>query len=275
MGNVVLQKGLEAPPKDKMKAAFHGVPGLTPADAMMMCKNSLGILVRGLGQEQAQQVQAALAAQGVETEVVDQAELPALPPMRHVTRVDCTAESLMIFDPLGRSFPLNWSDIMLVAAGKVSVIEFKRVSTLSAMSSDPSAGMGLGIVDDLLFKNSGFRPPGDRTVISTEPNYETKEEHHQRWTAEIVIRGGGLRYNFDADQPLQPLFSYLRDRRTDDVTENFKLFVQDLCQSAPAAALNRGAYYLREGDTSTFVYSSKNSFYDEMTWLLWRLKSQS
>ena len=67
MGYVVLQKGLEAPPFENMKAAFQGVPGLTPADALMMCKHSLGILARGLDQQQAQQIQAGLAAQGIET----------------------------------------------------------------------------------------------------------------------------------------------------------------------------------------------------------------
>jgi hypothetical protein len=275
MGYVVLQKGLEAPPIENMKAAFHGVPGLTPADALMMCQHSTGILARGLDQAQAQQIQAGLAAQGIETEIADQGDLPVLPPMRHVTRVECTADALMIFDPLGNKFPLDWRDIMLVAAGRVAVVEFKRVGTPAGLPIQETVDNGLGVIDDLLFKNSGFRPPGARMVYPGAVNYETKEEHHQRWTAEIVIRGGGLRYNLEAEQPLQPLFGYLGERRTNDVTENFKLLVQDICQSAPEAALNRGAYYLREGNPLGFVYSGKNVFYDEMTWLLWRLNHQS
>ncbi len=271
MGYVVLQKDLEPPPIEKMKAAFHGVPGLTAADAMLMCKHSMGILVRELKQEQALQVQAGLAAQGIETAIAEQSELPALPPMRHLMRVECTADALIIYDPLGNKFPLDWQDVMLVAAGRVAVIEFKRVSTPAMPTMDQ--GGGLGVIDELLFKNSGFQVRGAQ-VPYPEPNYETKEEHHQRWMAEIVIRGGGLRYNLEAEQPTQLLFFYLGDRRTNDVSENFKLLVQDICQYAPEAALNRGAYYLREGNPTGFVYSGKNVFYDELTWLLWKLSAR-
>ena len=92
--------------------------------------------------------------------------------------------------------------------------------------------------------------------------------------AEIVIRGGGLRYNLEAEQAAQPLFAYLADRRTDDVSRNFQLLIQDILQNTPQAAVNRGAYYLREGNSAAFIYPTKNAFYDEMTWLLWRLGRQ-
>jgi hypothetical protein len=92
--------------------------------------------------------------------------------------------------------------------------------------------------------------------------------------AEIVIRGGGLRYNLEAGEAVLTLFAYLGERRTDDVTENFKLLMQDIMQNAPQAAVNRGAYYLREGNTAAFAYSGKNLFYDEMTWLLWQMSSR-
>ena len=265
----MLQKGLEAPPLEKMKAAFQGVPGLTPADAMMMCKHSLGILARGLDQEQAQQIQGGLAAQGIETEIAEQSALPVLPVMRHVTRVECTPDALVIYDPVGRGFPLGWSDIMLVAAGLVEMIDFKCVSTPAVM---PSSQGGLGIVDQLLFSNTTFPNISRASVTQGESfHYETREEHHPRWMAEIVIRGGGLRYNLEADQAAQPLFACLGDRRTDDVGRNFQLLMQDLLSNAPLAAVNRGAYYLREGNTAAFIYPGKNAFYDEMTWLLWQL----
>ena len=94
MAYVILQKGLEAPPLEQMKAAFRGLSSLTPADAAMMCRHSMGILVRGIEQDEARQIQGSLAAQGIETEVVEQSALPALPPMRHLTRVECTPDAL-------------------------------------------------------------------------------------------------------------------------------------------------------------------------------------
>lgn len=257
---------------EKVKSALVGVPGLTAADAAMMCRHSLGILARGLSREQAQQIQAQLAAQGIETGIADQAALPALPPMRHAIRVDCTTDALEIYDPVGHKFPLGWNDIMLVAAGKVAVTEFKRVSMPMSLPADQ--GRALGIVDELLFSNTNFPNVSRASVTQGEPlHYESREEHHQRWMVEVVIRGGGLRYNFEAEQALAPLFLYLGDRRTDDVTTNFKLLVQDICRGATQAAVNRGAYYLREGNVNAFAYETKNAFYDEMTWLLWKLSA--
>jgi hypothetical protein len=272
MAYVVMQKGMEPPQVEQLKAAFRGIPGLTPADAAMMCKHSVGILVRGVEQNEAQQIQASLAAQGIESEVVEQSALPALPPMRHLMQVECTPDALMIHDPAGRSFPLAWRDIMLVAAGNVGVIDFKRTSTPAVLPMD---GGSLGTIDQILFENSGLPQMSIPRVAYVDPNYETREMHHQRWMAEVVIRGGGLRYNLEAEAAGQPLFHYLAKRRTDDVTKNFQLVVQDICQYAPEAAVNRGAYYLREGNAAAFAYPSKNVFYDEMIWLLWRLRAES
>jgi len=74
------------------------------------------------------------------------------------------------------------------------------------------------------------------------------------------------------DRPISLLFQYLGDRRTADLATNFKLVVQDLTTNAPEAAVNRGAYYLRENSAVPFNYPTKKAFYDEMTWLLWKMK---
>ena len=159
-----------------------------------------------------------------------------------------------------------------VAAGNVGVIDFKRTSTPAILPVDQGA---LGTIDQILFKNSGLPQISVPHVAYADPNYESREEHHQRWMAEVVIRGGGLRYNLEADHALQPLFLCLGERRTDDVGRNFQLLVQDICQHAPQAAVNRGAYYLREGNAEAFAYPRKNIFYDEMIWLLWRLRAET
>lgn len=253
MAFLLLQKGLEAPGMEQMKAAFRGVPGLTPMDAAMMCRNSLGILARGLDAETAQLLQANLSAEGVETDIAEQSALPVLPPMRHITKLDCVPEGLRIHDPSGNSFLLEGKDIMLIAAGKVSVIEFKRTNTVTMQ--DPDAG--LRIIDDLLFEKSGLPLRPSLMTVSPDSSYHTEEVHRQKLITDIVIRGGGLRYNMEVD-----------------VADNFAASIQYICKSAPGAAVNRGAYYFREGNPAAFSYPSKNAFYDEMIWLLWRLKGQ-
>jgi hypothetical protein len=270
MAYVVMQKGLETPRVEQLSAAFRGIPGLTPVDAAIMCKDSLGILARGLEQTVALQLQAALLAQGVDTEVMDQTALPVLPQMMGVLRVDCMQDALIVCDMLGRKSSLDWKDVMLIAAGKVAVIEFKRKSSAAIA---PEKRGGLGMIDEFLFKGSGLPQPGETQLAYPDPDYHTAEKRHDRWMAEVITRGAAMRCHFEAQTAGQILFHYLEGRRTGDVAENFTLLAQDLCSHAPAAAINRGAYYLREGNANVLTYPGRNAFYDEIVWLLWRLKT--
>ena len=67
-------------------------------------------------------------------------------------------------------------------------------------------------------------------------------------------------------------FAYLGDRRTESLPENFALLTRDLIQFAPQAALNRGASDLRENTGKLLTYPSKNAFFEEIIWLLWRMQ---
>ena len=75
------------------------------SDACTLGREAYGILARSFEPEQAQALQSALAAQGVETDLVDDASLPVLPQMRIVHRLDSTPDALMICDPLDGVFP--------------------------------------------------------------------------------------------------------------------------------------------------------------------------
>jgi hypothetical protein len=245
----VMQKNLEPPTMEQLKQAYCNVPGLTAVDAAMQCRDAFGILARSFEPERAQALQSALAAQGVETEVVEDASLPAPPELRIVHRLDSTPDALMICDPLGRSFPLPWKSVLLIAAGKVRMTEFKTVDVPHPV-----------------------RNYGRHGEVVVQYDHETHEEHNDRWLLEVVITGAALRYSIVADRPMSLLFQYLGDRRTLDIATNFKLVVQDLTGNAPEAAVNRGAYYLREKSAEPFYYPTKKAFYDEMTWLLWKMK---
>src|SRR5204863_10184035 len=56
-----------------------------------------------------------------------ESDLPQLPPAKFVRRMDCLAEALVVYDPIGRAFPVSWAQVMLVAAGKVRQFEMKEV----------------------------------------------------------------------------------------------------------------------------------------------------
>jgi hypothetical protein len=248
----LMQKGLAPPTAEQLKLAFCKVPGLTAVDATVLGRDAFGVLARSFERERAEALKSALAAEGVETEVVEDGSLPVLPEARLVHRIDCTPDALVIYDPLGRSFPLKWENVMLIAAGRVNLIEFKDVRTETKVSG----------------RSYGRFGAADKTVVS----HDLKEERHDRWLLEFVITGAALRYNVNADVARPMLFLGLGERRTNDLAANFKLIVQDMMNGAPQAAVNRGAYYLRENSVKPFYYPAKKAFYDEMIWLLWRMK---
>jgi hypothetical protein len=250
----VVQKNLEPPSREQLENAFHGIPGLAKADAVILGRDAFGILVKGFSAERARMLQASLKNQGMETEVVDQAELPQLPQSKNLNRLECTTEALVIYDPLNRSFPVEWKNIMLIAAGRVPVSEFNRVRTeAEAPAYDLS--------------NLEKRYQHQRKILV---DYSSHEERHERLLLEVVLSRAVLRYSITADKaPL--LFQYLGERRTRDVLHNFTLLVQDLMKFAPQAAVNQGAHLFRENAEKPFSYPSKNAFYEEITWLLWKL----
>jgi hypothetical protein len=249
----LLQTSLEPAPIDKLKLAYRATPGLTELDAFTLGRDAFGILARSFDEERARALQVSLAAQGIESELVEDTSLPTLPELRTVHKLDPASDGVMISDPLGRSFPLPWPNVMMIAAGQVRMTEFNPVQVPR--------------VADL-----GYRGHPSSNEFIVVYDQETREEHNDRWLLDVVITGGALRYSVVADHAGSFLFHFLGDRQSTDLVTNFKLLVQALIAGAPNAAINRGAYYLRENSDKPFYYPTKTSFYNEMTWLLWKIK---
>lgn len=271
MSFAVMQRSRELLSTEQLKAAFRGVPGLTAMDAFTLGKDALGVVAKGFSLERASALKAALAAQGVETEVVAEASLPPQPESRQVNRFDCTPDALLIWDPLNRSFPLKWEGIILIAAGRVTMSEIKQTrSVVEVLPTHLENRTRNTIIGSLLGMND---PPGCLPGTAKVVRYESKERQNDCWVLEIVIKGGRLSYGIVAEKSGPALFQALGERRTDDVSANFKLLVQDLLRSAPQAAVNRGAHDLRENREPPFVYPSRNAFNREMIWQLWQMAS--
>jgi hypothetical protein len=239
-----MQKELTAPDVNRLIQAFRVLPTLTELDAHTVVKDSCGILLRGLELEQASVLQDALFKQGIETEAVDEAELPIVPPAKLVKQVEFLPAHLSMYDPMGRTFTLAWQDILILAAGKVLLQEFHKIK---AASEEPQV-YGAGIGHD---------------TAST-----TREEGRYHLMLEIVLAGGVSRYSITADDFV---FNHLGPRLTASTPKNFALLVQELAQSAPHAGLNRGAFLICEKPDKLFVYPSKAAFFEELTWMLWRI----
>lgn len=246
MSYSILQSNLDVPKVDQLKRAFRSVSCLTDIDAQTMARDAYGILVKGLSAEDAARVQGALKVEGVETTILSDQALPALPPSKQVHRLDCAEAGLTIYDPLGRGFVLEWHHIMMIAAGEVSLSEFKRVEKQTPQF--------------------GFTPRG-YAGVQKKSEFSTREERSHHLLLEIILNRALLRYSADA---AHFNYQYLGDRRGGDLLSNFALLVQDLIHFATNATVNRGACALRDNPAEPFDYPSKNAFFEEIIWLLWR-----
>jgi hypothetical protein len=247
MPYAVLQTDLNTPSIEQMRRAFRSVPRLTPWDASILGNDAFGILVKDFSETQAGALQGALRAEGVETEIVDRSHLPALPQTHFVHRLDCTPEHLLIYDPLGKSFTLDWRHIMFVAAGSVRPTDFVRHQEKQPVP----------------YHRRG------RMIEEVECETVSREEQNFHLLAEIIVTDAVLRYSVTADKFN---FAYLGERNMQSTEANFSLLVRDLVTFGANAALNRGAEALSQDATKMFSYPSKNAFYEEIVWSLWQLR---
>jgi hypothetical protein len=254
MAYAVVQTRLEPISAAQLAAAFQQVPSLTALDSQTLGRDAYGVLVRGLEWEQSSAMWSALAAQGIEAEIVEEAALPELPLPRQLTRADFASDALVIHDFMGRSLELPWNDISVLAAGRVPLTEFVSEQKIRVKAGMPFPGKGA------------------RLEVVTEN--ETKEEQHNHLLLEIITRGAALRYHTVADRPeTLLLFQCLGERRSREPLLNLSLFVQEVAKLSRGIILNYGAYNLCENRDPSFSYESKGAFYREITWLLWMLST--
>lgn len=255
----VLQQSLEMPPVEGLRVAFRSVRGLTPADAQGMANDAFGILVKNLDAEQAAQLQNALRAQGIGSEVVAETALPKLPSTKFVRRLDLGEDVLVIYDAIGRHVPVEWRHIALIAVGSVATTEFTRQEIVTT----PSAVM-------LPRRRSGlFRGIAPEESSATR-EVRTRERLTERLMVELVLSRAVARFSIEVEEAAPQLFRCLGEERTQSLPENLSRFVRRLVARAPQAMQNRGTYSLRQEPATLFSYPSKNAFYEEITWLLWK-----
>jgi hypothetical protein len=253
----LLQRSLEIPEVARLKRAFRSLPGLTESDAHTLANDAFGILVKDLSPTDAITLQGALQSEGVETAVVLQSDLPQLPPIKFVQQMDCLPEALIVHDPIGRQFPVPWNQVMLVAAGSVRLTVFEQQKLAPARSPFQAEA-------------AGWAPfhPGLRGAIQPAPEYVTRERLASKLLLELLLAGAVMQFQIEAERFR---YHYLGERKRPELADNFALLVQDVMTFAPQAAVNRGAYFLREKAGAVFEYPSKNAFYEEMTWTLWQM----
>jgi hypothetical protein len=258
----ILQKSLDVPPVDALRRAFKSVRCLVDSDADTLANDAYGILVKNLGLQDAMTLQRALASENIPTEAVAQPMLPQLPSTKFVRRIELGPDALLVFDPIGRPFPVEWRHLMLIAAGNVLTTRFTRRTV-------PPAAADAG----LLSGRWGRRPTP--TVIASLPRVESREERAGVLTLELVLTRAVARYTITADASAPLLFRALGDRMTAEPAVNFRLLLDSIGRAASGAQCNRGAWLLRQDPPHLLEYPSSNAFMEEILWMLWQQQRQA
>ncbi len=249
----LLQRSLEIPGIEQLKKAFTAVRCLVDADAAGLANDAYGILVRDLNAEDAYRLQGALQTVGIETELLPVNLLPVVPPTKYVRQVGFGPDALLIFDPIGRPFPVEWRHLMLIAAGNLLTTQFNR----------RAASNSVGI--------RRWNPGMNRPHGMEEPErIDVREERAWTMTLELVLTRGVARFSLMVAGSAGALYRCLEERQTGDPRENLRLLVERLAQASPQAMLNRGAWSLRQSPPTLFEYPSKNAFFEEMIWMMHR-----
>lgn len=244
MAYVLLQQELLTPTVEQLKRAFSVWPALTEIDAQTAAHDAFGIVLKGLEQEQAVLLQEALRRESVETAVVKESDLPVIPAAKVVKQIEFMPAQLSMYDPMKRHFAVPWTDILLMAAGNVRLYDARRTKT------------------------SLEEPHFTGSSIPYEPGSGGKSKEHYHLILELVLVDGTTRYNITADEFD---FDCLGAKVQPDLETNFISLIREVNEFVPYASLNRGAYLICEESGELFRYPSKAAFWEEMTWMLWRI----
>ncbi|MBN9694102.1 MAG: hypothetical protein J0M24_28005 [Verrucomicrobia bacterium] len=274
MPYALMQSRLEIPDREALRRAFRCGAGLTPMDAPHVARDAFGILLKNLTHEDAVTLYQALAREGIETELVDQADLPPLPDWKWVRRVGLRETGLVICDPLGRELEIPWENLALISAGLVWDSEFVKTSRPASGGADLEddfsglfAARALNAFGGVGPLGMPLRGPG--IPLSSIPETTTQERQVWRWGADLFLKNVPLRFILRPDplEIIQP-----EPITIADPTIRFLELIRSLSQHTPMALTNRVVYALREGHSDTLRYPSRNAYQEEMIWILWRLR---
>jgi hypothetical protein len=241
----LVQADPTAPTVDQLKRAFAFTDSLRAPDAAKLAHEARGLLLKNLTYDNAYRVQCALREDGVATEIVEPQALPILPESKLTRRMEFSDAALLVFDVLGRTTPVAWSELAVVAAGAVGHFELsvthteERVITFSPVR--------------------GFHP---KTISETQHVLETERQ----LVLELLVNGAQRRFQVEGKGFL---FGYSFNHPELNLEAKFALLVQMIVERAPQAIRNRGAEQLANRSPIE-DYASKGALHDELVWLLWR-----
>jgi hypothetical protein len=231
------------------------VTGMHPTDVVQWLARAPGTWPQPLAEPAVRELLNGLYEAEIAAEAWRTDQFPDLSPARSIHRAACLNEGLRI-EGL-RAEPthwVSWDRIELVCAGRVSSEdEFRQVQSPRWPST-----VVAGIRALALMKPAPLRRHDRASRISRDP------------VGEVIIVRRDPRIAFRVVEN-QMNYAYLGERRSQSASENFPVFVADLCARADAAYITPSTRSLLEhGERGDHVFASSQALLDYATHrLLW------
>jgi hypothetical protein len=243
----VLQTSLDQPiTREVLESAVMATQQFTKPDCARLQGESFGILVGSLSQDDALALQAALRARGVETEVVDESNLPALPMPYRPQSFTTAPEGVTVADYTEQTTLLLMSTFVFAAAGH-----------LKHLANIPHRNME--------FVQKYIPRGGIRNVVEMVPDHEPKEV--QEFRIEFYFTQDPFRFQFVLDDKaiIRANGQVLKLRDKNQLDSLLLTFANTF----PADQTNLGIQKILTGQE--FTYPSVHAFEQEIIWSLHRL----
>jgi len=117
MTYALMQTSMEAPQVEVLRKAFRASDTLSAADAVFAADDAYGILARDLTGDDAQNIAASLAADGIDVELVAEGDLPRLPEAQLFIGFQLRPEFIRLMNARGERTDVPYRGIRLVGVG--------------------------------------------------------------------------------------------------------------------------------------------------------------
>lgn len=201
MTYALLQTTMEAPPVEALRRAFLSSTSLSPADAVFVADDAYGILARDLDGEDAQNIAATLAADGVHVELVAEADLPRLPEASPFVGFQLHEDYIRLLNALEEPTDVPYRGIRLIAAGYD-----RQAVRLEIVFGDATLRYH-ATLEHLTFRHEpsmGGRSPGENLVLMLR-------QLHRRVPTAIFNRGA---HNISDGAPVEHVEDFIAYPRT-------------------------------------------------------------
>jgi len=246
----VVQTSLDQPiTREVLEAAVMSTQTLSKPDCARLQRELFGFVAEKLSQEDALGLQAGLRAQGIETEVIDEANLPKPPTPRRPHSIAVTTDGVTVTDSTGQVTLVPTSTLVFAAGGHLQHLANVPERKMEWVRKYIPRG-GIHNVVEIVTENELKNVPEFRIEF-----YVTQDPFRFQC---ILDEKTVLRAN---DQILK-----LRDRdQLDDL-------LLTLANTLPPDQTNLGIKKVAAGED--FVYPSLHAFEEEIIWSLYRMANE-